>query len=62
MTRPLEVAGRRSISAAQPSLCGCQVCKLTGNDEYVAGDLSTEIDARVKAAAAKCAAPALIPP
>ena len=30
-----------------------QVCKLTGKDDYVAGDLSTEIDARVKAAAAK---------
>ena len=32
-----------------------QVCKLTGNDEYVAGDLSVEIDTRVKAAAAKFA-------
>ena len=32
-----------------------QVCKLTGKDDYVAGDLSTEIDARVKAAAAKYA-------
>ena len=27
-----------------------EVCKLTGNDEYVAGDLSVEIDTRVKAA------------